>query len=88
MNSSFSDQEMLDDALTSQKFITDGYNTFANECADPALKTEFMNLLSEEHQIQHELFGEMLGRGWYQVSPAPQDKINQARQKYQSGQGN
>lgn len=73
---------MINDALSSQKFITDGYNTFANECATPALKTDFMNILSEEHQIQHELFLEMQKRGWYQVEAADEQKIQQAKQKY------
>jgi len=44
-----SDQEMLTDALSSQKFITDNYNLFANECASPAVKSEFINILNEEH---------------------------------------
>ena len=66
-----SDQEMLTDALSSQKFITDNYNLFANEC-----------ILNEEHQIQHEVFTEMQKRGWYPVAPAQQEQINQAKQKY------
>ena len=82
-NSSFADQQMMDDALSSQKFITSTYNTFANECASSALKSEFMNILSEEHQIQHDIFSEMQKRGWYQTEQADQNKINQAKQKYQ-----
>ena len=78
----FGDKEMMDDALSSQKFVTEGYNTFANECSTPALKSEFMNLLSEEHQIQHEIFIEMQKRGWYQTTAADQSKINHAKQKY------
>lgn len=78
----FGDKEMLEDSLSSQKFITDGYNTFANECASAQLKTDFMNLLNEEHQIQHEIFTEMQKRGWYQMEAAEQTKINQAKQKY------
>ena len=78
----FGDKEMMDDALSSQKFITEGYNTFANECATPALKTDFMNILNEEHQIQHELFMEAQKRGWYQVEAADQNKVTQAKQKY------
>lgn len=31
----FDDKEMLNDALISQKMLTDDYNTFANECATP-----------------------------------------------------
>ena len=46
------DREMLTDALSSEKFMTENYNTYANECASPSLMNEFMNLLSEEHQIQ------------------------------------
>ena len=80
----FGDKEMMDDALSSQKFITEGYNTFANECATPALKTDFMNILNEEHQIQHELFMEAQKRGWYQVEAADQNKVTQAKQKYKA----
>ncbi len=82
-NCNFSDREMMDDALSSQKFITDGYNTLANECATPALLAEFMNLLDEEHQIQHDVFAEMQKRGWYTTEPADQNKVNQAKQKFQ-----
>ncbi|WP_312645224.1 spore coat protein [Hydrogenoanaerobacterium sp.] len=78
----YGDKEMMDDALSSQKFVTGGYNNFANECATPALKTDFMNILNEEHQIQHELFLEMQKRGWYQVEAADQNKVTQAKQKY------
>lgn len=81
----FGDREMMDDALSSQKFISEGYNSFANECATPALKTDFMNILTEEHQIQHELFLEMQKRGWYQVEAADQNKIQQAKQKFSAG---
>jgi hypothetical protein len=32
-------QEMMEDVLSSQKWITESYNTFANECSSPALKS-------------------------------------------------
>ena len=80
----FSDQERLTDVLASQKFITDTYNTFSNECATPAVREDFLNILNEEHQIQFEVFSEMQKRGWYQTLPAEQQKIQQARQKFQN----
>lgn len=83
----FGDKEMMSDALASQKFITEGYNSFANECATPAVKTEFVNLLNEEHQIQQEIFTELQKRGWYQVEAADQNKVNQAKQKFQAQSG-
>ena len=81
---SFCDKDMLTDMLSSQKFVTEGYNSFANECATPSVKSSFMNILTEEHQIQNEVFGEMQKRGWYQVEAADQNKVTQTKQKYQS----
>lgn len=78
------EQDMMTDALSSQKFMTENYNLFANECSSPAIKSELMNILNEEHQIQHEVFSELQKRGWYQVEAADQNKINQAKQKYQN----
>jgi spore coat protein CotF len=78
----YCDKEILTDLLTSQKHITENYNTFANECATPAVKTDFMNILNEEHQLQNEVFTEMQKRGWYQTEAAEQTKINQTKQKY------
>lgn len=81
---SFSDKDILTDVLSSQKFVTDGYNTFTNECATPAVRTDFVNILNEEHMIQSEVFTEMQGRGWYATEAADQNKVNQAKQKYTS----
>lgn len=85
-NSCFGDKEMLTDLLSSQKFVTDGYNSFANECATPNIKTDFVNILREEHQIQNDVFTEMQKRGWYPTEAADQNKINQAKQKYSAQQ--
>lgn len=81
---SFSDKDILTDVLSSQKFVTDGYNSYANECATPAVRTDFVNILNEEHMIQSEVFTEMQGRGWYATEAADQNKVNQAKQKYTS----
>lgn len=78
------DQEMVNDSIASQKLISDTYNTYANECATPNLRDEFMNILKDEHQIQAELFTEAQKRGWYQVKPADDQQIQQAKQKYQN----
>ncbi len=83
-NVTLSEKDMMDDALSSQKFITENYNNFANECSSTAVKTEFMNILNEEHTIQHDVFLEMQKRGWYPVEAADQNKINQAKQKFQA----
>ena len=78
----FSDKDRLQDGLASQKFITDNFNTAANESATPEIRGVFMSILNEEHDIQNEIFTEMQKRGWYQVQPAEQQKLQQARTKF------
>ena len=81
-NTMFSDKDRLQDALASQKFITGNYNTFTTECATPEVRGVFMSILKEEHDIQNEIFTEMQKRGWYQVMPAEQQKLQQAKTKF------
>ena len=78
------EREILDDILSSQKMITGLYNTSANECAAPVIRDEFLSILSEEHQMQAEVFDEMQKRGWYPVPAAEQQKIAQAKEKFQN----
>ena len=81
----YSDQEMIGDILSTQKFLTSGYNTVANESCEPTVRSAMMSILEDEHTIGHEVFVEMQSRGWYQTESAPQDKINQTKQKFCSG---
>ena len=76
------DKEMTIDALTSQKYIDGNYNVYANECANPQLRNEFINILKEEHDIQYDLYTEAQKRGWYAAATADTQKITQARQKF------
>lgn len=78
------DVEMMNDSIASQKLISSSYDTYANECATPNLRDEFLNILKDEHQIQAEIFGEMQKRGWYQIQQADQNQVTQAKQKYQN----
>lgn len=84
--SPFGDREMMEDMLASQKQVTGDYNTSANECASPAVLSELMNILNEEHQMQHEVFEEMQKRGWYKTETAPRQKIDQCKQQFAAGQ--
>lgn len=76
------DKETLSDLISSQKFTTSNYNTFAGECVCEQLRTDFLNILKDEHNIQNELFNEASARGWYPVKQAPVNEVTQARQKF------
>ena len=76
------DKELLDDMLTAQKHVTQNYSMFANECSTKEIRSDIMNLLKDEHEIQAELFDEMSSRGWYKVEEAEMQKIDKAKQKF------
>ena len=82
----YDDQEMFNDALYSQKQITENYNLSANECAGAQLRDLFLSILNEEHQIQADLFDEMSKRGWYPVQNADQQQVQQTKPKFQNMQ--
>ena len=77
-----SEQQILEDLLSSQKMITANYNLFAGECEHTNLRDAFLSVLEDEHRIQTELFDEMHNRGWYCVEAAQEQKLAQVRQKF------
>ncbi len=78
----YSDKDMIGDILSTQKMMTGGYNTVANEASNPEIKNVFMDILNDEHCIQHDVFDQMSQRGWYATEAAPQNKIDTVKQKY------
>lgn len=83
-DSKFTDKEILDDVLSSQKHITDVYNTYSNECVNQQLQDDMMKILKEEHTIQFNVFGEMQKRGWYSPSAAQAQMINETKTKFEN----
>ncbi|MDP4153403.1 MAG: spore coat protein [Bacillota bacterium] len=81
---SLNDEEILSDTLSTQKFITSSYNSYANECSTPQVRDQFINILKDEHNIQADVFDNMQRKGWYQTSPADTSKISQTKQKFQN----
>ncbi len=79
------DRDLMLDCLSSEKLITGMYNSGANECASASLRTEMLNLLREEHNLQSTVFTELQKRGWYSTPVADNSKVQTARQKYTSG---
>lgn len=75
------DKDMLGDALSAQKQITDAYNTCANECATPAVRDELLKLLREEHAIRGRLHRNAEAR-LYPTPMAEEQKIQSAKQKF------
>ncbi|MBR2869224.1 MAG: spore coat protein [Clostridia bacterium] len=82
-NNWLTDREIMDDILTSQKHITGVYNTFSNECVNSQLQADMMSILKEEHNMQFDVFSDMQKRGWYSPAAAEQQKITEAKSKFE-----
>ncbi len=76
------EKEIFQDCLSSQKFISANYNTYAGECVCEQLRSTFLNILDEEHRIQSDIFNDMSTKGWYPTQPADQQKLQQVKQKF------
>lgn len=82
-NWNLTDREIMDDVLTSQKHITGVYNTFSNECVNQQLQADMMSILKEEHNMQFDVFSDMQKRGWYSPAAAEQQKVTEAKSKFE-----
>lgn len=78
----YTDKEILQDALCTQKASTSLYNLGANECANKNLRDTMMDLLNKEHAIQFDVFNTMHSKGFYPTPEAEDSKVKQAKQKF------
>lgn len=83
-NINLTDREIMDDILTSQKHITDIYNTFSNECVNQNLQDDMLRILKEEHSIQFSVFSDMQKKGWYNPATAQAQMINDTKTKFEN----
>ena len=81
-NQCMDDKSYMEDSLNSQKRITSTYDTYTNECEHQSLRTDFLNILKEEHNIQSNIYTQMAQRGWYNPSQADQTKVDTVKQKF------
>lgn len=78
----FDEKTMLFDALNSEKFLSSIYNCDILESATPEVKRCFCGILTDEHNLQHDIFNELSTRGYYPVEKAKEEKINEVKQTY------
>ncbi|WP_353894211.1 spore coat protein [Proteinivorax hydrogeniformans] len=79
-------QEILNDALTNEKHLTNLYNTAANEATNDSLRQDMLNILMDEHNMEASIFNTMQQRGMYNTKQASSQEITQAQQKYATKQ--
>ena len=76
------ENEIITDLLLTEKKMSTNYNLFASECTNVKLRDAFVNMLSQGHKTQTELFETAKQKGWYTVEQAQSQQVAQAAQKF------
>lgn len=79
---SWSAASILKETMAWEKHLTTIYNSAANEANSDKIRTDFLNLLMDEHQLEKDIFSVMMRRGLLQPQQADTEEIAQAHQKY------
>ena len=77
----YTDQDRMEDLISQEKFLIDGYSTFIPEADCPELRQVLTENLNGCFGSQHAVFDQMRTLGWYPSKPAPQADIDEARAK-------
>ncbi|MGI6621629.1 MAG: spore coat protein [Clostridiaceae bacterium] len=80
----FTEQEIINDALSSEKQIISAYGTYLAESTCENLRSEMAKIINDKQQIQYEIFDVMQKKGWYKTKNANLNDVQTASQKYQS----
>ena len=81
-NCKFGDKEQMADLLASEKYLAATYSSFLSEAATPEVVQCMSELLRDTHTAGKQLFDEMNTRGWYPVTKAQENKLENERAKF------
>ncbi|WP_248926495.1 spore coat protein [Paenibacillus hamazuiensis] len=76
------DRDRINDILSFEKYLTNGYNTGLNEMQNPKLRQTVFDILNDIHQLQFKIFDTMFQKGWYKMKAADQQEIGQIQQQF------
>lgn len=77
------EQEIMNDALAMEKQIISNYGTYLAESSCQNLRNELTKIITENQQVQFEIFNAIKAKGWYNIKNAPLNDVQQAYQKFQ-----
>lgn len=80
--SRMTEQEMINDLLTTEKQVTAAYNTFVSETDCPNLRQTLMSIQQDEQRIHEDIFNAMKQRGWYNPPKAPDQDVQNAKNHF------
>lgn len=82
----FTDRDYVNDALTTEKYLTDSLNIFSREASHQTLHSDVNAMLMETHGCARDLFNLMFRKGWYKLEPESQQKLQKTQQQFSNYQ--
>jgi spore coat protein CotF len=76
------DRDYVNDMLSFEKYMSNGYNVGLNEAQNPKLHMEIQNILNDVHRCQFDLFNLMFQNGWYKMKAADKQEVSQAHTQF------
>lgn len=76
------DKELMEKELLLVKGVCDLYSHGAIESTTSDVHCAFKEALNESLNIQNKIYNLMTERGWYKTDYAPQQKLDQTKQKF------
>jgi len=76
------DRDRCNDILATEKYLTDNFNVFLREASNQQLYNETKQILNETHDCARDLFNTMFQEGWYKLTAASQQEIQQTQQQF------
>ncbi|WP_338473156.1 spore coat protein [Niallia sp. XMNu-256] len=76
------DRDLLNDLLTTEKYMTNGYDTFLNEASHEALYQDLLQIYTETQNQQRHLYNLMFQKGWYKLEPEDQQTLQQKHKQF------
>jgi len=76
------DRDRINDLLTFEKYLSNGYNVGLHEAQNPKLHTQIQNNLLEVQTAGHKIFNLMFQKGWYKMIQADTAEVNKAHTQF------
>lgn len=76
------DRDFINDILSMEKYLANGYCTGLAEMQNPKLHQEVQQLLINTHNNQWAAFNLMFQKGWYKMKAADSAEVSQAKQQF------
>lgn len=76
------DRDMLNDVLSTEKYLTDSFNVMTRETSFKQLFNDVNLIQNETQQCARKIFNLMFEKGWYKLQAADQNEIQQTQQDF------